>query len=496
MPTRKKKNVFGWLRRKEVTYHRDVAAERKKLKAEAMADRRERLAVQKLRAQELAAEAKIKTAERKIAATEERIAKAEKKADKGGMAEAQFEAMKTRIEREIQAQEAHKRAALAKLSNPKRCGRNPADSAAQYRLAQAILSGTARDTRMSKKAAREIVDRTPARLRSEYSKNPGAESSTEYRLGYNLGQMDRQNAAMRKTLGELRATFGANFGPGNVLVSPSWEAFECGYSAGYSGAMGAAAPNPLHETPFRYKGVTITPVPPTFVRYDVALRTGTIRVSSIQDAKDWVTRSLDPRFTHGRNPEPADHPEEYQQAKRIAELFHGRVVKEEIEIHDAVHTHDWYAELGPMIELRVKGLRGYPYRTAKFKFSLKGDALIHMLTSPDGRQFYLRGGDQELDLKPLGMEKGTEWFRHLMSIGEVTYFVYRDGKKFHGFKITDYSHKVGSGLDSSGTRHVQNTNVRPVMIYDTLSKKISFAGGLGKVETENLVDGMSPGIVN
>ena len=52
---------------------------------------------------------------------------------------------------------------------------NPAASAEQYRLAQAVLSGTARDTRMSVKAAREIVDRTPARLRSEYSKytNPG-----------------------------------------------------------------------------------------------------------------------------------------------------------------------------------------------------------------------------------------------------------------------------------------------------------------------------------
>lgn len=52
---------------------------------------------------------------------------------------------------------------------------NPAVSAEQYRLAQAVLSGTARDAHMPVSVAREIVDRTPAKLRSEYSKytNPG-----------------------------------------------------------------------------------------------------------------------------------------------------------------------------------------------------------------------------------------------------------------------------------------------------------------------------------
>lgn len=48
-------------------------------------------------------------------------------------------------------------------------GMNPAASAEQYRLAQAVLGGTARDARMPVSVAREIVDRTPAKLRSEYS---------------------------------------------------------------------------------------------------------------------------------------------------------------------------------------------------------------------------------------------------------------------------------------------------------------------------------------
>lgn len=66
---------------------------------------------------------------------------------------------------------------MAKRSNP--------SSARQYRLAQAVLSGTARKTRMSRKAAQEIVDATPAHLRSAYMrKNQGVVESA---LGYSVG---------------------------------------------------------------------------------------------------------------------------------------------------------------------------------------------------------------------------------------------------------------------------------------------------------------------
>lgn len=46
---------------------------------------------------------------------------------------------------------------------------NPAKSAAQYRLAEAVLHGTARGpVRMSKKVAKEIVEATPAKQRSQF----------------------------------------------------------------------------------------------------------------------------------------------------------------------------------------------------------------------------------------------------------------------------------------------------------------------------------------
>ena len=118
-------------------------------------------------------------------------------------------------------------------------------------------------------------------------------------------------------------------------------------------------------------------------------------------------------------------------------------------------------------------------------FSTTGDEVVHLFCSPDGRQFYLRGGDQELDLKALGMGEGTEWFRDLMLIGEAKEITYRDKKKFHSFKLTDYYHKLG-----------EVTKKKPVFTYDSLAHKMSIIGGQYKVEMEDLVDGMSPGIVN
>ena len=57
---------------------------------------------------------------------------------------------------------------------------NPATSPEQYRLAQAVLSGTARETSMPKDVAREIVERTPARLRSEFSRYRNPEEGEDH----------------------------------------------------------------------------------------------------------------------------------------------------------------------------------------------------------------------------------------------------------------------------------------------------------------------------
>ena len=94
-----------------MTYRRRVGKERQELKRQAFEERKERIALKKLDAEERAADARIAAAQRKIET-------AGKKTDAGGMAESRFEAMKARMESEIAKQEEYKAAARARAGNP------------------------------------------------------------------------------------------------------------------------------------------------------------------------------------------------------------------------------------------------------------------------------------------------------------------------------------------------------------------------------------------
>jgi hypothetical protein len=186
-----------------------LADQKRQKNRDALEDRRAAIQDKKLKAQERAADQKIAAAERKIDSAEKKIDTAEKKVSKGALTEAGFAAIKARMEREIESQERHKKAVMAKnpsfgfgvytkggffggenqlkhfkskaaaetwarstglksYSIKRAFAKNPAVSAAQYRMAQAVLSGKSK--RIPHKVAQELVDRTPAKLRSEFMK--------------------------------------------------------------------------------------------------------------------------------------------------------------------------------------------------------------------------------------------------------------------------------------------------------------------------------------
>lgn len=179
---------------------------------------------------------------------------------------------------------------------------------------------------------------------------------------------------------------------------------------------------------------------------------------------------------------PDTESEEYSQAKKIAELFHGRPVREEITVTESIREHDWLWRIGPLVSLKIRTLTK---RNATLPFHQTEEGMVHLFCSPDGRQFYLRGGDQELDLEALGMGPKSDWYRDHMLIGEAKEITYRDKKKFHRFKLIDYFHKLG-----------EETKKKPALAYDAFAHKMQIIGGQYRVETKDLVDGMSPGIVN
>lgn len=479
---RRSRNIpgLGWLTEKKVTYKRSVGKERAAMRKQHLEDLRYEKERKRL-------EADIAKSDKAIDKVETKIEKASDKQSAGGMSESKFEAMKARMEKEIEGYQRGIEQAKQRLSNP-------AASASQYRLAQAVLSGTARATRMSKKVAQEIVDRTPESTRSEFMRaNPGFKeptrnyrgatiehvqnvgyritiparvardgraatidvqtlpeakiridqefgmrrnpegdmlSSTEYRLGYNLGQTDKNTAMLPKTRGELQAVFTANFGSA-PLANLAW--FEGGYRAGYG------TRNPMMANPRR--------------------------------------RCNPDSETEG------DGSPEYEEAARTAELFHGRPIQEIIEVEEEVKTPRWYVSIGPLIKLKIRPLTSK--RIVPLKFNTGEKDTVHLFTSPNGRQFYLRGGDQELDIEALGMGPTTKWFRDLMIIGEAREITYRDKKKFHQFSLTDYFHKLG-----------EVTKQKPSLVYNSLAKKLEIVGGQYEIEMRDLIDGMSPGIVN
>jgi hypothetical protein len=282
----------------------------------------------------------------------------------------------------------------------------------------------------------------------------------------------------------------------------SWESFEQAYQAGYGGQMGAAAPNPArsiydYEDAQRAGRQRAGELQPSGARtiargsiadqFDIWWKYGGAESAQPSDKRGNLAAYLRGfKSAASKNPEPqGDGSEEYQQALRTAELFHGRPVKEEIEVKEAIRTHDWYVSIGPLIKLVIKPVTKKPKARVPLPFHQSESGQVQLFCSPDGKQFYLRGGDQELDLDAFGMGERSAWYRDHMLIGEAVEITYRDKKKFHSFKLTDYYHKLG-----------EETRIKPTLAYDSLSKKLEIIGGQYRIEMEDLVDGMSPGIVN
>lgn len=329
---------------------------------------------------------------------------------------------------------------------------NPAASAAQYRLAQAVLSGTAHEA-MPRRIAQEIVDRTPARDRSIFMMGSAGGSTETAANPEDLYDKIQEHLASGGVVAVRTSMRQTNYSPKHAKMfrRPS---------------------KPSETGVYVQRGKHWDYVFPEYIHYG-------------RYVKNPAALSNPSARTSERNQPIGDDSEEYKQASRTAELFHGRPVKEEIEVTESIKTHDWYVAIGPLVKLIIKPVTKKPKKKVPLPFHQSEAGTVQLFCSPDGRQFYLRGGDQELDLDAFAMGEGTRWFRDHMLIGEAVEITYRDRKKFHSFKLTDYFHKLG-----------EETGEKPTLAYDSLSQKLSIIGGAYRVEMDDLVDDMSPGIVN
>jgi hypothetical protein len=159
-------------------------------------------------------------------------------------------------------------------------------------------------------------------------------------------------------------------------------------------------------------------------------------------------------------------------AQELFEQFHGRPSAETLEITTSRHEHAWLTGLGTLVELKVATVTQLD---ATISFA-KDKTAPQLCSSEDGRQLYIEGGDQALDLKALKMA-GDKWEKDSMVIGVLYELTYQTAKKFHKFKLTDYFHKLG-----------EESGVQPTLLYDPTNRLLSVSGGQYQVKPEGIVN--------
>ena len=150
--------------------------------------------------------------------------------------------------------------------------------------------------------------------------------------------------------------------------------------------------------------------------------------------------------------------------------FHGEPPSRHLEIATEVEEPVHLAELGTLVSLKVA-------TPTKLEVTLGFEEdPPYLASSADGRQLYIEGGNQQVDLSGLKMS-GKEWERPNMMLGDLIETTYRTAKKFDKFKTIDYYHANG-----------EESGIPPQLVYDPVNKLLTVVGGKYKVKPEGIVD--------
>jgi hypothetical protein len=159
------------------------------------------------------------------------------------------------------------------------------------------------------------------------------------------------------------------------------------------------------------------------------------------------------------------NPDSMGPASAMYESFHGREPARIIEHSDNFDYRAELAELGKLLELRIK-INGD-------RATLDGFGPCQVACDPDGHNIAFLGGAQTIDLDALGIESDKD----LVELGELTYIKYFSKKGFHDFAPIDYTHHFG-----------EVDGIRPILTYDTFNRKLFLIGGNYQVKPEGITN--------
>ena len=328
---------------------------------------------------------------------------------------------------------------------------NPATSPEQYRLAQAVLSGTARGAHMPVKVAREIVEKTPAAMRSEYMRtNPG----------YEVRFIKPSQANELFNLYHLARVPLSGTGKDTPYERMLWASKE------------------FHK-----------------------LHPEVSETGAYKDLDGLRSNWFEPApARRGRKRRPIKHNPE-SSSMDMYSSFHGRPSRETVEITETIHDHDNVAALGTCCGfLIVAGSKQFAIGLSGYTWSPRADGPgkkkggfvktdpaaddVFLSSNEEGTQMFVDGGDQELDLSSLGIT-GREAEKEAVVIGDVAMVAYETEKEFDKFDLIQYVHTLSE--DSKGPL--------PVLRYmrrNSKGARMFLDGGVYYIE-KPLV-GTSPGI--
>jgi len=190
------------------------------------------------------------------------------------------------------------------------------------------------------------------------------------------------------------------------------------------------------------------------------------------ETKEEARAKLKERVAHAeavkshRNP---DDPE-LDAAADLYREFHGRSPKEVLELQESAEVRGEYTALGPPVELRFEAPNG---NEVKIKF--KEDDEVKVASSPDGKQIYFLGGNQDItdSLSLFGGDTGKDF----IDLGYAIFLSYDASKWQTGFTPVIWEHTLG-----------EESGIRPRGFFDNLRKRIYFTGGNYRVERPGIVD--------
>lgn len=462
MPERKQNGAFDWLTKKRVTFRRDVGKERAKLQREA--DRRD---VADLRRSEL---------ETKRAEVAERKRKAERK---------KSDDVDRKIEREMREKGYRNPKRKEKDSDDRRDAPfvDDTDYVRGIRRAGYELLKTAGDAgftpsgRINGECANTVKDHVSDRAKRYRATQPGClpngpkqcklcGSRSDLMVDHKDG--DESNGArgnLRWLCRSCNTREGARMarqGKGRRTVQMNAGAET---TAQYARAV---AIHGSHYVPAKGKrkgrrvgdhdeGGAIIHDTPKSKRREFA-------------ADIWASRKA--HGNPGRNPVDA--------AASLAEAWHGRPASSETDYVERVRFHGVLTDLGRLQQIKVMVTRSKAQ-------AIDFDKQTRLCSSENGKQLYIVGGDQSLDLSALGIE-GDEAEKDLVVVGPVYSLVYVTAKDHLGNadKISGpYEHILGEDGGES-----------PTLVYDTMNESLGFAGGSYVIDPTDYDGSHSAGIRN